>query len=160
MNIDVSNLSSYALAAITVGAVFLAALWLSLIFWVLRDIRSRTRDPLMIILSLLLAVILFLPGVLLYLIIRPPKTFEQKYREALEEEAILQEMERQLKCPGCGKPIESGWMLCPLCHTKLKKKCVSCGELLELQWNLCPHCGEPQQKPYAPENAAGATGKK
>lgn len=148
MDIKAFNLGNLTSIAVVLAAAFIAALWLGIIFWVIRDIRSRSRDPLMFILSLLLVIVLFIPGVLIYRIIRPGKTFEEKYQAALEEEALLQEMERQIKCPSCGKQVRSDWIICPNCHTKMKKKCISCGGLMELQWNICPYCGEQQQKPY------------
>ncbi len=142
---EIKNILTYALSF---GIAFLAALWLGLILWVFRDIRSRTRDPLMIILSVLFVVVLFIPGIFVYLLIRPKKTFEQKYLDAIEEEAILREIGTSEKCPGCGHSISEEWIFCPYCHTKLKKKCVHCGKPLELPWNLCPYCGEQQQKPF------------
>ena len=142
---DLSNFLTYLLAF---GIAFLIALWIGLIIWVFRDIRSRTRDPFMIILSVLFIIVLFLPGVFVYLFIRPRKTFEQKYQDAIEEEAILREIGISDKCPSCGHNIREEWIFCPYCHTKLKKKCVHCGKPLELPWNLCPYCGEQQQKPF------------
>jgi len=71
MNIDLSSLSNYMLILTAWAGAFLAALWLSLIFWVYRDIRSRTRDVFMRILAILLAAILFLPGIVVYLIPAP-----------------------------------------------------------------------------------------
>ena len=50
---------------------FLAALWLSLIFWTLRDIRSRSHDKLVHILAAILVAVLNLPGIIIYLILRP-----------------------------------------------------------------------------------------
>lgn len=102
----------------------------------------------MIILSLLFMLILSIPGIFVYLIIRPDKTFEQKYQDAIEEEALLREIGISEKCPSCGHNIEKDWILCPYCHTKIKKKCVHCGAAIELPWNLCPYCGEQQQKPF------------
>ena len=142
---DINNILTYLLAF---GIAFLIALWIGLIIWVFRDIRSRTRDPFMIILSVLFVIVLFIPGVFVYLFIRPRKTFEQKYMDAIEEEAILREIGISEKCPSCGHNIEEEWIFCPYCHTKLKKKCVHCGKPLELPWNLCPYCGEQQQKPF------------
>ena len=143
--IDVKNLMTYALAF---GIAFIIALWIGLILWVIRDIRSRTRDPFMIILSVFFVIILFIPGVFIYLFIRPRKTFEQKYQDAIEEEALLREIGISEKCPSCGHNIEKDWILCPYCHTKIKKKCVHCEAAIELPWNLCPYCGEQQQKPF------------
>ena len=130
---DMKNLMTYAVAF---GIAFLIALWIGLILWVLRDIRSRTRDPFMIILSVLFVVVLFIPGIFVYLFIRPKKTFEQKYQDAIEEEALLREIGISEKCPSYGHNIQTDWIVCPYCHTKIKKKCVSCGRALELPWNL------------------------
>jgi RNA polymerase subunit RPABC4/transcription elongation factor Spt4 len=125
------------------GAAFLAALWLSLIFWTFRDIRRRTRDPLVRILAALVVAILFLPGVLIYLILRPQRTIEEEYQQTLEEEAILQTIEETPLCPGCGRRISPEWIACPACHTRLRKRCLQCGKLMELSWNLCPYCATP-----------------
>jgi RNA polymerase subunit RPABC4/transcription elongation factor Spt4 len=125
------------------GAAFIAALWLALLFWTHRDIRSRARDPLMRVLAVLVVAVLFLPGILIYLIIRPARTLEEEYQHTLEEEALLQSIEDKPLCPGCGKQAKEEWVVCPSCHTRLKKPCHQCGKLMELSWNMCPHCGTP-----------------
>ena len=125
------------------GAAFLVALWLTLIFWTYRDIRSRARDPLLAILAVIIVALLFIPGVLVYLILRPRLTLEDEYQHTLEEEALLQSIEDPPVCPGCGRRIQDNWMLCPSCHTRLKKTCHQCRKLMELSWNLCPYCGTP-----------------
>jgi RNA polymerase subunit RPABC4/transcription elongation factor Spt4 len=118
-------------------------LWLSLIFWTYRDIRSRSRDQFLRFLAILVVALLFLPGIVVYLILRPRSTLEQEYQQSLEEEALLQTIEDTQLCPGCGRRIKEAWLLCPNCHTKLKKSCHQCGKLMELPWNLCPYCGTP-----------------
>lgn len=125
------------------AAAFLAALWLSLIFWVYRDIRSRTRDRFMRILAVIVAALLFLPGILIYLILRPAKTLEEDYQHTLEEEALLQSVEEAPVCPGCSRRVQNDWIVCPNCHTRLKKTCLHCGKTIELPWNLCPYCATP-----------------
>ena len=125
------------------GTAFLITLWLSLVFWAFRDIRSRTGDKLMQILAVLVVTILFLPGVFVYLILRPKSTIEDEYQKSLEEEALLHTIEASPHCPGCGKRTQPKWMVCPDCHTRLKKTCHHCSQLMELQWNICPHCGTP-----------------
>ena len=124
------------------AAAFLAALWLSLVIWTARDIRARTRDPLLRILAVLVVLVLFAPGIFVYLILRPPKTLEDEYQQTLEEEALLQTIEDAQLCPGCGRRIEENWQVCPNCHTKLRKPCHHCDQLMELSWNLCPYCGK------------------
>lgn len=125
------------------AAAFLAALWLSLVIWAARDIRSRSRDPLLRALAILVVLILFVPGIFVYLILRPSRTLEEEYQQSLEEEALLQTIEDVQQCPGCGRRVKETWQVCPNCYTKLRKPCQECGNLMELPWNLCPYCGTP-----------------
>lgn len=143
MNLDPTVVSNILLIATAWGGAFLAALWLSLVFWTYRDIRVRARDPLARILAVLVVAVLFLPGIVIYLILRPSRTLEEDYQHTLEEEALLQAIEDSSLCPGCGRRVKENWAVCPNCHTKLKKTCHQCGKLMELPWNLCPYCGTP-----------------
>jgi len=144
MVLDPIILNSLAQVAAAFAAAFVAALWLSLIFWTYRDISRRSRDVLLRILAALVVTVLFLPGILIYLILRPQNTLEQEYQQSLEEEALLQTIEDTPLCPGCGRKIEKDWAVCPTCHTRIKKNCHECGKLMELSWNLCPYCGTPE----------------
>jgi RNA polymerase subunit RPABC4/transcription elongation factor Spt4 len=143
MNFDPTFLSNLLLILTGFGGAFIAALWIALVIWTYRDIRSRTRDPLVQILSTLLVALLNLPGILVYLILRPQRTLEEEYQRTLEEEALLQALEDLPLCPGCERRVKDDWQVCPNCHTKLKKTCNECGKLMELSWNLCPYCGTP-----------------
>ena len=80
---------------------------------------------------------------MLYLILRPGHTLEEEYQHTLEEEALLQSIEYVPVCPGCGRHTQEAWMVCPSCHTRLKKVCHQCRKLMDLSWNLCPYCGTP-----------------
>jgi RNA polymerase subunit RPABC4/transcription elongation factor Spt4 len=141
MRLDPTSMSTFVLALAAWGGAFIAALWLSLIIWTYRDIRSRARDPLSRILAVLVVAVLFLPGIVIYLILRPPRTLEEDYQHSLEEEALLQSIEESALCPGCSRRIKDNWQICPHCHTKLRKACHQCGKLMDLPWNLCPYCG-------------------
>ncbi len=143
MVFDPTTFSSFVLFLTAWGGAFLAALWLSLVIWTYRDIRRRARDPLARILAVLVVAVLFLPGIVVYLILRPARTLEEEYQRTLEEEALLQAIEDVSLCPGCGRRVKDNWVFCPGCHTKLKKNCHQCGKLMELPWNLCPYCGTP-----------------
>ena len=101
------------------------------------------RDPLVQTLATLLVAVLNLPGVLVYLILRPQRTLEEEYQRTLEEEALLQALENLRLCPGCERRVKDDWQVCPNCHTKLKKTCENCNKFMELPWNICPHCGTP-----------------
>lgn len=143
MTLDPTFLSNILLVVTGFGGAFLAALWISLVVWTYRDIRTRARDPLVQTLATLLVAVLNLPGVLVYLILRPQRTLEEDYQKTLEEEALLQALEDLPLCPGCERRVKDEWQVCPNCHTKLKKNCENCNKLMELPWNICPYCGTP-----------------
>lgn len=143
MTFDPVFLSSLTLVLTAFAGAFLIALWVSLVIWTYRDIRARTRDPLIQTLAALLVAVLNLPGALVYLILRPPRTLEEEYQHTLEEEALLQALEDLPLCPGCERRVKEDWQICPNCHTKLKKTCHNCSKFMELSWNLCPFCGTP-----------------
>jgi len=143
MNFDTTFLSNLILFLTGFVGAFLAALWIALVIWTYRDIRGRSRDQLVQILTTLLVAVLNLPGILVYLILRPQRTLEEEYQHTLEEEALLQALEDLPLCPGCERRVKDDWQVCPNCHTKLKKSCHQCGKLMELPWNLCPYCGTP-----------------
>lgn len=143
MTLDPTFLGSLMLGLTAFGGAFLAALWISFVVWTYRDIRARARDPLVHTLAALLVAVLNLPGVLVYLVLRPPRTLEEEYQRTLEEEALLQALEDLPLCPGCERRVKDDWQVCPNCHTKLKKSCHQCGKLMDLPWNICPFCGTP-----------------
>lgn len=143
MTFDPVFLNNLFVVLVAFGGAFLAALWISLVVWTYRDIRSRARDPWTQTLAALLVVALNLPGILVYLILRPPRTLEEEYQRTLEEEALLQALEDLPLCPGCERRVKEEWQICPNCHTKLKKACHNCGKFMELPWNICPFCGTP-----------------
>ncbi len=143
MTLDPTFLSSFTLVLTAFAGAFLVAVWVALVVWTYRDIRARHRDKLVHILAAVLVALLNLPGVLVYLILRPSRTLEEEYQQTLEEEALLQSIEDQSVCPGCERHIREDWQVCPTCQTKLRKPCHSCGRLMELPWDICPYCGTP-----------------
>jgi RNA polymerase subunit RPABC4/transcription elongation factor Spt4 len=143
MSFNPTFLSGFILVLTGFAGAFLAALWVALILWTYRDIRSRVRDRLVQILAALLVALLNLPGILVYLILRPPRTLEEEYQQTLEEEALLRTIEEQSVCPGCERQVQEEWIVCPSCQTKLRKSCPRCGRLMDLPWNICPYCGTP-----------------
>ena len=125
---------------IVYGGMILAALWLAIIIWTFRDMRARSRDLLAQIVVAVMVAVLTVPGLLIYLFLRPRETLAEAYERSLEEEALLQEIEEKPTCPGCRQRVEHDWQACPHCHTRLKKACPRCSKMLELSWDLCPYC--------------------
>jgi hypothetical protein len=143
MILDPTTLSSLVRIVAAVAAMLLVVIWFSLVVWVFRDIRSRTRDPLVRILAVIMVALLNLPGILVYWILRPQRTLEEDFQHSLEEEALLQTIEDNPLCPGCNRKLQPDWVVCPNCHTQVKKTCQNCGHSLELPWNICPYCATP-----------------
>jgi RNA polymerase subunit RPABC4/transcription elongation factor Spt4 len=131
----------YAYLLTALAGAFLAALWLSMILWTAKDIRSRSDERLAQILAILIVALLTIPGLLLYLLLRPQRTMEEAYQSSLEEEAMLASLAGRLACPGCARQVEHDWRICPTCSTLLRKSCADCGRMLDLSWNVCPYCG-------------------
>ena len=130
------------LVAAFFGAYFLA-MWISLVIWTFRDVRARSRDLFLQILSLALVVVFNLPGLVLYFLLRPRETLAEAYERELAEEAMLQDIEEKQACPNCHQKIQPDFLLCPNCRTTLKRQCEHCHRLLSLRWNVCPYCGTP-----------------
>lgn len=139
------------MVGIVVG-IYLAALWLTLVFWAYRDIRQRTRDPIVQSVAVLLVLLFFLPGHWIYLILRPRYTLTELYERSLEEEALLQELEDQKACPSCKRRILDDYLICPSCRTQLKEPCRQCAKPLSYAWVACPYCGleKPPREGFGP----------
>ena len=147
---DLGNTDSLTTAAMIYITTTLAITWISMALWTLRDIRSRSRDTLVQLLATLIVSLIPIPGLLIYLFLRPRETLSEAYERSLEEEALLQEIERKNHCPGCGQNVQDKWQICAYCHTQLKRHCISCKQLLELPWEICPYCATPQRQ-FSPE---------
>lgn len=135
------NINAILQVLLAFFGAFGLAFWLSLVIWTFRDIRARTRDIFAVLLATLLVLIFSLPGLLLYLLLRPRETLAEQYERSLEEEALLQDIEDRRVCPSCHEPVEEDFLLCPHCSTRLKNQCSNCNRLMKLEWNVCPYCG-------------------
>ncbi|HVU09972.1 MAG TPA: zinc ribbon domain-containing protein, partial [Phototrophicaceae bacterium] len=138
--LNLGDASGVFTGLIVYGGMILAAFWLAMIIWTFRDMRARSRDVLAQIVVALMVALLTLPGLLIYLLLRPRETLSEAYERSLEEEALLQEIEEKPVCPGCKQRVQEEWQACPNCHTRLKRPCTRCGRMLDLSWDLCPYC--------------------
>jgi RNA polymerase subunit RPABC4/transcription elongation factor Spt4 len=148
----------YAILAGLVGGLWAFLLWLSIIVWIYRDVRDRTRDLALQVIAMFMALMFFpgfnVPGLALYLMLRPRETLDEAYARSLEEEALLREIGDEAVCPSCRRFVERGWRVCAFCQTQLKDSCTGCDQLLSFNWVVCPYCGGqakdaalPQSKP-------------
>ncbi len=150
----------YAVLGGLIGGLWALLLWLSIVIWVYRDIRDRTRDLALQVLAVFLSLVFFpgfnIPGLAVYLMLRPRETLEEAYARSLEEEALLREIGDEGICPSCRRFIERNWRFCPFCETQLKDTCETCAQALSFNWIACPNCGKQRHVASAPRQAARA----
>lgn len=77
--------------------LYLLILWLLLVKFVWEDARERSQSALFLKVSLLLVLLFNFPGLLLYLILRPPLTLREKERFLLEEELLKLDIKKLRK---------------------------------------------------------------
>ena len=116
-------------------------LWLSAIVWAYRDVRNRTTDSGSQVIAVLLVALFNLPGLIVYLVIRPQATLTDAYEHSLEAEAILHELQLTANsCQNCRRPIDDDFNICPQCRTVLREPCRTCGRAIRTSWVACPYC--------------------
>jgi hypothetical protein len=138
--------------AVKLVLLFLAAVWLALVFWTYADARRRIEDPMLV--GCAAAASFFFPfvGTIVYAIVRPPEYIEDVHERELEiaaAEARLAMAEAQ-HCPHCDFEIEKSFLRCPSCLRRLKEPCGTCGRPLDPRWKICPYCeaevGQPSPR--------------
>lgn len=144
---------------LALGGAYLIATWFVLAVWTYRDIESRSKNVATQIFSTLLAVCFWIPGVLLYMMLRPKETLDEAYQRSLEEEYLLQDLQELPLCPTCNHYVHDDWQLCPHCNTQLREPCTNCGHLVDLRWDICPYCGQ-EQEAHEPHRHEVKEGKK
>jgi hypothetical protein len=139
------------------GGMVAAASWLAMVIWTYRDMCARSRDRLAPLLVGLMVAVLTIPGLIIYLFLRPRETLSEAYERSLEEEALLQEIEEKPTCPGCRQRVDPHWQACPHCHTRLKRPCPRCGQLLERRWRALRRNGITRRGGAARSSSSTAT---
>ena len=140
-----SFISSGTSHAILNGLEFFGfVLWLSLGFWTFKDARRRMEDPLLIGVAVLVSLVLPFVGPFIYMLFRPPEYLEDVRERELEVKAMEERIATvDMRCPVCHAEVDSSYLVCPVCTTKLKHACANCSAPLEPIWQICPYCETP-----------------
>jgi RNA polymerase subunit RPABC4/transcription elongation factor Spt4 len=132
------------MVARNLGVFFVVVFWLASAYWVFKDARRRIEDPWLVAMATLLGLVPPFIGPLVYLFFRPPEYLEDRRERELEIRAMEEQLgQRYSHCPVCHAVVESDFLVCPVCTTKLKQACVSCKAPLESLWQVCPYCETP-----------------
>lgn len=133
--------SSSFSVAIDLLIIFLAVIYIALIYWTFADAKRRIEDPLLVGCAFAAALFPFV-GPVVYVILRPPEYLEDVRERELEmqaAEARLGDLDFGL-CPHCDYRVERDFLRCPSCLRKLKERCASCARPLDQTWTICPYC--------------------
>jgi predicted amidophosphoribosyltransferase len=78
------------------------------------------------------------------MLFRPPEYLEDVRERELEIKAMEERIAAvDQRCPVCHAEVDSTYLVCPVCTTKLKQACASCSAPLEPIWQVCPYCETP-----------------
>jgi Double zinc ribbon len=123
---------------------FALLFWLATVFWVRKDARRRIEDGRLVLAATLVGAIPPFLGPLVYMLFRPPEYLEDVRERELEIKAIETRLGgRDLRCTVCGCEVDSDFLVCPVCTTRLRAACAVCSRPLEPAWQLCPYCETP-----------------
>lgn len=127
--------------AIKIVLIAFGIFWLFVVGWVWNDCGERSTKIIYRILSALLVLVFNIPGLIVYLLLRPNATIEELYWADLERRYLKYETADLGDCPRCKKQLQAGFVVCPFCGESIKEKCTACGNYLEKSWTICPFCG-------------------
>ena len=128
-------------SVVTVIGAMVFALWAGTIIWTFNDMRARSWDWAAIFLAALLVAVVPFVGLVVYLLVRPKESLADTYDRALEEEALLRDMDSTWKCSQCSGQVQAEWIYCPQCRTQLQYSCRTCGYNVRTDWQHCAFCG-------------------
>lgn len=126
-----------------VVVLFLLFFWIALAFWAYRDARRRSDSVWLAVFALAVNILPYV-GLLLYVVLRPPRTMDEERALLLEEQALTEGPAEVISrpCPTCGREIELDFVICPYCRTQFARRCRACQRWLRLGWRVCPYCAE------------------
>jgi hypothetical protein len=146
---------------VTLGLLFLIAVWVALIIYTYTDAKRRISDPFLVACATAASLFPFV-GTLVYTILRPPEFLEDARERELETRASEAELRRlrATSCRRCGFPAEPDFLRCPSCRSQLREPCPSCSRAVGMGWRVCPYCEhtliEPRRKPGAKKGGGNA----
>jgi Double zinc ribbon len=131
------------------GFLFLVVFWLAVGYWTYKDARRRIQDPWLVAMATLLGLIPPFVGAIIYMLFRPPEYLDEVRERELEMKALQAMRPEDERCPVCRSPVEAGYLVCPVCTSRLRDACTGCKAPLDPLWQVCPFCETPVVRPVA-----------
>lgn len=127
--------------------------WVMVVIWVWFDASERSSNIAFKIFSVTITLLFNVFGLLIYLLVRPVDSYEERYLNELEKKYLQLETSGITQCPGCNFDLEPGFIVCPKCGKSVKVKCDNCQEYIDSHWEFCAYCGVKRE---VPENSKEA----
>jgi RNA polymerase subunit RPABC4/transcription elongation factor Spt4 len=126
-------------------AAYMLVMWIALVLWVYRDIESRSVDQFTRTALTATVAVFNVPGLILYLALRPSEPLVESYNRHLEMEAFMHELRLDNACPSCQRNVDASFVACPYCRATLQSPCAECSRSLQQFWAICPYCSAERQ---------------
>ena len=91
------------------GIVF-GCVWLLSIYWVYQDIFKRTKNTVLQIASIVLAIIFPLVGLVMYSLLKPNQTLQERKLQLLDERILKRQLGGMVMCTNCHRSIEEDFL--------------------------------------------------
>ena len=133
---------------------FLVIFWLAVGYWTYKDARRRIQDSWLVAMATLLGLVPPFVGAVIYMLFRPPEYLEEVRERELEMKALQALRPADERCPVCRSAVDPGFLVCPVCTTRLRESCGGCKAPLDPLWQVCPYCETPIVRPPQPVDLA------
>ncbi len=121
--------------------------WIMVVIWVWFDASERSSNVPFKVFSVTITLLFNVFGLLIYLLVRPVDSYEERYLNELEKKYLQLETSGIMQCPECSFDLEPGFVVCPRCGKSVKVKCDNCNEYIDNHWEFCAYCGVEREVP-------------
>jgi hypothetical protein len=121
--------------------------WVMVVIWVWFDASERSSNIVFKVFSVVVSLLFNIFGLIIYLLVRPADSYEERYLNELEKKYLQLETSGLVKCPACSFDLEPGFVVCPRCGESVKTKCENCEMYIDGWWEFCAYCGAEREVP-------------
>ncbi len=126
---------------IRIFLLLFAIFWFFIVIWVWFDAADKSTRLSFRFFSVLLVLTFNILGLIIYFLIRPAQSAEERYWQELEKKYLEFETCGLVNCSECGFELEPDFANCPSCGKDIKIACESCGMNIDKKWSFCAYCG-------------------